>query len=184
MFFGGLLELFEHTASVAGRDAQCELAAPLVECLRGDVHDAVADAMKYRDKTENLDTVELEHWLRRVLKNKVIDFYRRKRVHIHEAELERLEADVRDSFLRIDHLIADTATSPSERLIRQEQWWQLADALQKLEPSYREVVLLRDISGWPLKSIAQKLDCSIGAVAGRLRRGREELCQLIEDSNG
>jgi len=141
--------------------------------------EALVDAVKYRDKIEGLASSELEHWLRRVLRNKVIDFYRKKRPEIGEADLDRMEADVCDSFLRIEELVADSESSPSEHVAKQEELLRLASALEKVTAPNREVLILKDLAGWRISSIAEKLGCTEGVIAGRLRRARNELFQLL-----
>jgi RNA polymerase sigma factor (sigma-70 family) len=147
------------------------------------VQEALVDAVKYRDKIEWLTSSELEYWLRRVLRNKVIDFYRKKRPEIGEADLDRMEADVGDSFLRIEELVADSKSSPSEHVAKQEELLRLASALEKVTNPNREVLILKDLAGWRIRSIAERLGCTEGVVAGRLRRARNELYQLLGSSN-
>jgi RNA polymerase sigma-70 factor, ECF subfamily len=55
----------------------------------------------------------------------------------------------------------------------------LKDALKRLPPKYRTVVLLRDMEGFSYKEIADILSFPAGTVMSRLYRGRKELCSLI-----
>lgn len=142
--------------------------------------ETLVDAIRYRSRIDGLHGQDLENWLRRVLRNKVVDFYRRRQPQIPEADLQRLEGDVYDSFARLDQLIVDSATSPSGCASRQEQHLQLAAALESLSDQHREVIILRDLSGWSLKQIAAHLDGTVGVVAGRLRRARKALCDALE----
>lgn len=141
--------------------------------------EALVDAVKYRGKIGQLPLAELEHWLRRVVRHKVIDYYRGKQPEITAADLARMEADVGDSFLRIEEMVVDFAVSPSGQVAAQDEQIRLANAIEELPDEYREVVLLRDLAGWPLKEVANHLECSIGVVAGRLRRARSMLFDLL-----
>lgn len=137
--------------------------------------DVLLDVTRYRRKVAALDDQQLQAWARKVVKHKIIDFYRRRRNVIREADLDRLEADVNESFHRLGELVAASDPSPSQQTIRAEEILRLSAALERLPAANREVVVLKDLAGWPLREIAAKLDCTLGIVAGRLRRGREQL---------
>jgi RNA polymerase sigma-70 factor, ECF subfamily len=51
----------------------------------------------------------------------------------------------------------------------------LATALTKLEATYREVILLRDVEGLTAPEAAQRLNISVQALKSRLHRARIEL---------
>jgi RNA polymerase sigma-70 factor (ECF subfamily) len=150
------------------------------DCEASDIaQETMVDAIKYRDGIEALKSADLEHWLRRVLRNKVVDFYRRQRPHITEADLHRIEADIGDSFLRLETMVVDCQSSPSAQAVKQEDQLRLAEAIEQLSEPNREVIVLKDLAGWTLKQIADAQGCSIGTVAGRLRRGRDQLVQIM-----
>jgi RNA polymerase sigma-70 factor (ECF subfamily) len=54
-------------------------------------------------------------------------------------------------------------------------------ALLKVKPVYREVVILRDIEGLSYEEIAEITDLSIGTVKSRINRGRTQLQKLLKD---
>jgi RNA polymerase sigma-70 factor (ECF subfamily) len=60
---------------------------------------------------------------------------------------------------------------------------QLRDALQRaidsLEPSYREVLILRDVEGLTAMEVAQALGLGVPAVKSRLHRARRELREQL-----
>lgn len=141
--------------------------------------ETIVDAIKYRERIESLKSADLELWLRRVLRNKVVDFYRRQRPQITEADLLRIEADIGDSFLRLETMVVDCESSPSAQAVKHEDQLRLAEAIEQLPDPNREVIVLKDLAGWSLKQIADAQGCSIGTVAGRLRRGRDQLVQII-----
>ena len=119
-----------------------------------------------------------------MLRNKVVDFYRKQRPQVTEADLHRIEADVGDSFLRLETMVVADESSPSDQVSRQEELLRLADSIEKLSPQNREVVVLKDLAGWSLPQIADAKACSIGTVAGRLRRGRKELVEIMQGQHG
>lgn len=54
-------------------------------------------------------------------------------------------------------------------------------ALNALEPSFREVVLLSVAGGLRYREIAQALDCPIGTVMSRMARARRALREQLSD---
>jgi RNA polymerase sigma-70 factor (ECF subfamily) len=63
---------------------------------------------------------------------------------------------------------------------------QVQDALQLLEETSREIVLLHYFSGLSYQEIGQALGLSVQGVHGRLQRARSKLAQLLDahDSSG
>lgn len=143
--------------------------------------EVLVDAVKYQDRLQGLSDQQLDAWARKVVRHKVIDFYRSRRPEIDEADLARIQADVGDSFLRIDEMATASDTTPSEAFSRAERWLKIAAAIDKLPEEYRDVVIRKDLAGWKLKDIARYRGCSVGVVAGLLRRGRERLSQEISE---
>jgi len=56
----------------------------------------------------------------------------------------------------------------------------IQDALVKVKPVYREVVILRDVQGLSYDEIAEITDLSIGTVKSRINRGRAQLQKLLK----
>ena len=57
----------------------------------------------------------------------------------------------------------------------------IQNALLKVKPVYREVVILRDIEGFSYEEIAEITDLSIGTVKSRINRGRSHLQKLLKN---
>jgi len=78
---------------------------------------------------------------------------------------------------------ADTAAepqpTPESELIRRADQRALATAIATLSLPLREVVVLRDISGFSYKEIAAVLNLPIGTVMSRLSRGRHQVATEI-----
>jgi RNA polymerase sigma-70 factor, ECF subfamily len=71
---------------------------------------------------------------------------------------------------------------PAESLERKEREQRLRIKLSRLRPSYRGLVVLRDIEGLSYEEIAQLLEMPIGSVKGRLHRARGELIELLRNN--
>lgn len=55
----------------------------------------------------------------------------------------------------------------------------LHQALRCLKEDQREALILFEISGFPIKEIAQIQECSVDAVKQRLSRGRKRLTEIL-----
>ncbi|MDH5671968.1 MAG: sigma-70 family RNA polymerase sigma factor [Myxococcales bacterium] len=68
---------------------------------------------------------------------------------------------------------------PHSEVESRELWRQVQDAISRLEPEKREVLLLRDVEGLSAKEVAEVVDISVAAVKSRLHRARAELRALL-----
>src|SRR5205823_3275559 len=97
------------------------------------------------------------------------------------AVLRTLEADLDQSSARLEAWLAAQQASPSEQAIRQEQLFQLADALADLPEDQRTAVELHYLRDAPLAEIAATMQRSEPSVAGLLRRGLDKLRGLLQE---
>jgi RNA polymerase sigma-70 factor (ECF subfamily) len=77
-----------------------------------------------------------------------------------------------------ERLIA-SGTSPSRRMIRDEQRWRVQDALARLAPRDRELLVMRHLEEMSALEIAAILSISAGAVRVRLLRALTRLRSLL-----
>ena len=63
-------------------------------------------------------------------------------------------------------------SGPFEHAERREHRDLLNDALRRINPRFREAVVLRDIAGFTYREIASTLGISLGTVKSRILRGR------------
>ena len=86
---------------------------------------------------------------------------------------------------KIQHLADHTAQAGSpdpEKLLMDKQISRhLHGALMRVEPQFREVVVLFDLQGFAYREIAEICGVPMGTVKSRLRRGRDRLRQLLVD---
>ena len=76
--------------------------------------------------------------------------------------------------------LADTSRTPFDQAADHETFALVEAALDKLNPKFRAVVVLRDIEDLSYEEIATVLDVSIGTVKSRILRGREALRKILE----
>ena len=74
--------------------------------------------------------------------------------------------------------LADSQTSVSRRIVRQEEYRRILDLLAKLSPLEQYVTVARVIEGLPSQEIADLLGKSRGAVQMIVARSREKLRKL------
>lgn len=75
--------------------------------------------------------------------------------------------------------ITDWAIDPKEAILRKETRHMLNVAIQALPPTYRAVVVLRDVNDMSTAETARILDISEGAVKTRLHRARLHLREAL-----
>jgi RNA polymerase sigma-70 factor, ECF subfamily len=138
-----------------------------------DAADVVQDA--FLNAFQSLHTfkgdAEFFTWLYRIAFNTAISLRRKKRPAIS------LEANAGDGGLDPDD--PSEFVKPGAALERTEDERQLADAIARLSPEHREVLLLKDIDGLKYEDIAELLRVPIGTIRSRLHRARLELRELL-----
>lgn len=78
--------------------------------------------------------------------------------------------------------IPDSIESPEGRLAAHQVQLILAEALAALDPTHREVILLRDIEGLTAPEAASQLRISVQALKSRLHRARRMLREAVIQS--
>ena len=155
-------------ATLAGAAvARLDAAARLI--LRdGDLaRDAVQDAMvrAWRDLPGLRDPDRFDAWLRKLTVNACIDVARRRRRRSIEVELTPI----------LMPSIADDAAGIAERE-------QLDDALRRLDPEWRAIVVQHFFLGMPLAEIAAAMGIPVGTVKSRLHRSLQAMRSTISDA--
>jgi RNA polymerase sigma-70 factor (ECF subfamily) len=77
--------------------------------------------------------------------------------------------------------IADGGRSPFELALNHERAGIIQSALERINPVFREAVVLRDITDLSYEEIALVLGVSLGTVKSRILRGREALREQLTD---
>ncbi len=118
---------------------------------------------------------ELAAWLRRILRNTIIDALRR------EGTRPEFVGSVEGSSDYLEGQLADKHSSPSERACRQDQLERLAQALELLPEEQRLAVQLQQIHDHSVQEIAEAMHLSKSAVGGLLKRGMRRLRELMRE---
>jgi RNA polymerase sigma-70 factor (ECF subfamily) len=174
----------------------------IAECLRGDTAAFGELVRRYQDRLYNtvyrlVDNAEdaqdvvqdaflnayqaLGHfkgdslfftWLYRIAVNTAISLKRKQRVVV-SMDLGRDAGGVAEP--------ADTSdlSRPGHALEQAEQERRIQEALNRLSPEHRAVLIMKDMEGQKYETMAEVLQVPIGTVRSRLHRARVELRDLL-----
>jgi RNA polymerase sigma-70 factor (ECF subfamily) len=144
------------------------------------VQQTLLEAYRKRTQFRGQSEAEMASWLRRMLIHNLADVLRDAGRAKRDVALERsLEAALNESSARLQDCLASPQSSPSEQAIRNEELFQLAEALIQLPDLQREAVVLHHLQGYTLAETARQLGKSEAAVAGLLHRGLKRLQELL-----
>lgn len=121
----------------------------------------------------------LKTWIYRITVNEAHNarrwFFRHRR---REVELDNEPEDARS----LMEVIPDGSRSPFDVAFDREQHAMIDAALERINPIFREAVVLRDITDLSYEQIAEILAVSLGTVKSRILRGRDALRQELAGS--
>jgi RNA polymerase sigma-70 factor (ECF subfamily) len=142
--------------------------------------DAHRDFAAFRGRS----SPELTAWLREILAHNLAQqlerFYGAKR---RDPRLEqRLAAELDQSSQAIEQSLVSKQASPSEIVHHRDQALQLANILELLPPSYREVVMLRHVDELTFRQIAERMNRSEDSVKHLWTRAIIEMRRHVADS--
>jgi RNA polymerase sigma-70 factor (ECF subfamily) len=138
----------------------------LAEDLTQDVFLKLFKSLETFDRRANFQT-----WLISVSRNLCIDHYRSVR-----KERETVNRDIDPAELAP----VSSDKSAYAMLETRDRVQMLREALDKLPPTLRTAVMLRDIQEFSYQEIATKLKLPEGTVKSRINRGRTELARQIQ----
>ncbi|MBQ8382423.1 MAG: sigma-70 family RNA polymerase sigma factor [Clostridia bacterium] len=142
---------------------------------RADAEDLFQDTwervMKESKKRNLRDIAYAQAWIARICINLYID---RARKRSREAQAEFQSNEEKDAFLQ-------NVSDPSARA----EYGELYDALERLDPEHKSVIVLKYFYGYPDSQIAAILNIPEGTVRSRLHMGklklRSDLCDEPSD---
>ena len=108
------------------------------------------------------DEYSFKSWLRRIMINAAIDYYRKNEKHYHSVDISYVKSESIDE-------------SALDRLSTQE----IMSAVQELPPSYRMVFNLYVVEGYKHNEIAELLNISSGTSKSNLAVARSKLQRML-----
>lgn len=124
-------------------------------------------------------------WLRGILAHNALDCIRH-----YQGEKRRVRREVspagvpQDSSAKGLFEPADTGETPSAQLIRRERELQVADAVARLDPDQRTVVILRNLQRLPFEEVAQRMGRSRAAAQMLWMRAIRKLQEIMVEDSG
>lgn len=115
-------------------------------------------------------------WLVRIAVNEALMKLRKRRGASWVSLDEPVETEDRSL---MPQEIADWADNPEESYVKAELQDILNQTMQKLEPQFRTVFVLRDVENFSTEETAKMLGLSVPAVKSRLLRARLKLRELL-----
>jgi RNA polymerase sigma factor (sigma-70 family) len=123
---------------------------------------------------------KLTSWLFHVARNKIVDWYRKKRPDALPRDEQHPGAP-----LNLEDILFDSSMSPDTLYGRSVVWSELADALDDLPEEQREVFVLSELEGWSFKEIAAETGEPINTLLSRKRYAvlalRDRLQELYDE---
>ncbi len=112
-------------------------------------------------------------WITRIAMNVCADELRKRR-NVYSLDTLREESGLD---------IPDEGPGVYARLEEKERLRLLREALEKLPPDMRELIVLRDMQGRSYEEIGEIISAPLGTVKSRISRAREKLAQLLKKSS-
>jgi RNA polymerase sigma-70 factor (ECF subfamily) len=111
-------------------------------------------------------------WLYRIAVNAAISMKRKQRVVL------RMHSTGENS-QAIDPLDPSESNRPGHAIEMAEEERSVHEALQKLSPEHRAVLIMRDMEGMKYEEIAEVLNVPVGTIRSRLHRARLEMRDVL-----
>jgi RNA polymerase sigma-70 factor (ECF subfamily) len=177
---GRLLELYRRYLALLARvqiGRRLQGKADASDLVQETFLEAHQNFARFRGRSEG----ELLRWLRQILAANLADLFRRYLgTQGRDVRLEReIEADFDHSSVLLDGGLVAAQSSPSQQAVRREQAVLLADALEQLPDDYREVLVLRHLSGLTFPEVARRMERSLDSVEKLWMRGLARLRQIM-----
>jgi RNA polymerase sigma-70 factor (ECF subfamily) len=139
------------------------------------------DFAQFRGSTEK----EWVAWLRQILAFNLAQVVRRYHgTRRRDIRLERaLEDELDESSQNLDRGLWAPYSTPSQQAARREQSVLLANALNRLTPAYREVIILSHLQGLSFPEVALRMDRSLDSVKNLWVRALAKLRTLLGESS-
>lgn len=118
-------------------------------------------------------------WMFKIAQNHTIDHLRKRRLDTVSLEGSPFSRDGGEEGHSRPAVASDGET-PEQYLEARELGSRLEEAIGRLRPEYRAVVLLRHVEGYSYEEIAQILELPLGTVKTFLHRARAQLKEMLE----
>ena len=118
----------------------------------------------------------LQTWLYRIASNLAIDSMRRRK---HRYSSYSLDEPVSTSDTEVSRDIEDEGPGPERQLLTRQVQQEVTEAIARLSPKLRTVVILYELQGMSYDEIAEIVGAPLGTIKSRLFNAREQLKDLL-----
>src|SRR5438128_79117 len=132
------------------------------------VQDAYLRALKYFGGFRGQDSGDARAWVLAIVRNTAHTWRRRHRMDALATEFDEER-----------HSEAVTGDHPAAALDRDTARESVRQALERLSPEFREVIVLRELQGLSYKEISDVTEAPVGTVMSRLARARRRLRDML-----
>ncbi len=115
-------------------------------------------------------------WLYRITVNTCLDFIKKTKKSKHHISLEHGISSSDDNMVI---QIEDKQQNTENAILKNERINALYEALDKLPPKHREMIVLRDIEGFSYEEISDITRLNLGTVKSKISRARLRLKELL-----
>ena len=77
--------------------------------------------------------------------------------------------------------IRDRKKNPEDAVMTTERQKKIIDAVEKLKPKFREVIMMCEIYGYTYEEASVKLNCPVGTIKSRIFNAKKELATVLCD---
>jgi RNA polymerase sigma factor (sigma-70 family) len=145
------------------------------------LQDVFAQLVAGYNVTEPIE--ELTSWLFTVARNRIIDWYRKRKPIPFSEQQSRSNAEFDGR--EVEDVLDDPAGVPDEVFTRSVMWTEFADALEELPEEQRNVFVMHELEGKSFKQIAETSGVPINTLLSRKRYAvlqlRERLRNIYEE---
>lgn len=147
------------------------------------VQETLVDAQRHLGDYRGQSEAELTSWLRRMLSRNMIDAVRRLRSRKRDVANElRIQRSKQWSGQLTSMQLQAGNTSPSLRVVWNEELQQMQKAIEALPEAQRLAITLHHLEGQTLAQVATQMNRSTAAIAGLLHRGLSSLQHSVGES--
>ncbi len=122
---------------------------------------------------------ELTAWLFTVARNRIIDWYRKRRPIPFSRQQSK--ASIEFDPEEIEDILDDPAGVPDEVFTRSLMWTEFADALEELPEEQRDAFVMHDLEGKSFKRIAEITGVPVNTLLSRKRYAVLHLRDRLRD---
>lgn len=117
-------------------------------------------------------------WLFRIATNNCIDFIRKKKMVT--LSIDNTMDDGEGTYTVLE--VRSQTLDPEEKFIRKQKIKIMREIVDRLNPRYKELVVLRYFREYSYEEIANETDLPLGTVKAQLFRARKELYKLMQSN--